>query len=686
MSKSTLYKGDILIVDDQLMNLKVLITMLTEQGYRVRSADSGPMALEIVRKFPPDLILLDIKMPDMDGYKVCEHLKANEQTRDIPIIFVTILDETEDKVKAFAAGGVDYVTKPFRIQEVLARVETHLTLRAVQKQLEEKNARLEQEIVERALVEEALRESEERYRVVVEDMPVLICRFLPDGTLSFVNEAYCEYFDKKREDLIGRNFFQFISAKDRERVKEFYGSLCPEKSVITYEHQVVAPDGTMRWQRWTDRAIFDERETLVEYQSIGEDITERKRAEEALRESEKQLRQQEQLAAIGRLAGGIAHDFNNLMATIILCAQMSLARRDLPAKAAEAFDTILDESRRAAKLVQQILDFSRRSVIEARPLDLVPFAKETISVLRRTLPEDIRITLDTPDAGREVSPAPLTVKVDPTRIQQALINLALNARDAMPEGGELRIGLERLEVAPGESLPWSGGTEEIAGRQPPVASQAWVCLTVADTGVGMTGRIQTHLFEPFFTTKPVGEGTGLGLAQVYGIVKQHDGYIRVETAEGEGTTFRIYLPAYEEEVETEKKKRGKLFALPPGKGETILLVEDAERLRKAMQEILESLGYRALTATNGQDALEIFQSAEEINLVITDLVMPKMGGKQLLRTLRKESPGLKALAITGYVMEADLQELEKAGFLGVVHKPFDAERLAKMLRYALDAD
>jgi CheY-like chemotaxis protein len=534
MSESTLNKGIILIVDDQVTNLKLLTTMLTGRGYRVRSASNGPMAIEMTREFLPALILLDIKMPGMDGYQVCEYLKANERTRDIPIIFATVLDETEDKVKAFAAGAVDYVTKPLRMREVLARVETHLTLRAVQKQLEEKNAQLEREIAERA------------------------------------------------------------------------------------------------------------------------------QAEEALGESEKQLRQQEQLAAIGRLVGGIAHDFNNLMSTIILCAQMSLTRRDLPAQATEAFETILDESRRAAKLVRQIQGFGHSSMIEMHPLDIVPVVKETIGVLQRTFPENIRITLDAPGS------APLIVEADPARIQQALINLALNARDAMPEGGELHLELFRTSVQPGEE---------------------WVCLTVTDTGAGMTEETEAHLFEPFFTTKPAGEGTGLGLAQVYGIVKQHNGHIRVETELGEGTVFHIYLPAHEEEVaEPEEKQTEKPLAPTPGREETILLVEDAERLRKAMQEILESLGYRVLTAANGQDALEIFRSTEGLNLVIADLVMPTMGGKQLIQALKKASPGLKALAITGYMMETNLQELKQVGFLDVVPKPFDAERLAKTIRRILDAD
>ncbi len=226
----------------------------------------------------------------------------------------------------------------------------------------------------------------------------------------------------------------------------------------------------------------------------------------------------------------------------------------------------------------------------------------------------------------------------------------------------------------------------------------WVCLTVSDTGTGMTEEAQAHLFEPFFTTKEVGKGTGLGLAQVYGIVKQHEGHIDMETVAEEGTTFRIYLPACIEEKEIEKIKAEEPSVIPQGKGETVLVVEDEARLRKAVEEILESLGYEVLTAANGQEALEVYRKAEVcpergrsvrsrmVDLVLADLVMPEMGGRQLIRELKRENSDLKALAITGYVMDVDLQGVKEAGFLGVVSKPFDVERLAKMIRRALDAE
>ena len=393
------------------------------------------------------------------------------------------------------------------------------------------------------------------------------------------------------------------------------------------------------------------------------------------REVQQRVQQQERLAAVGQLAGGIAHDFNNLLTTIMLYAQVPLgkSKRDLHPDLKRAFETILDESRQAAKLVQQILDFSRRSPIRTQPVNLKPFVKEAIRILERTIPESIRLRFG---AG----PEEYVVNADPTRVQQVLMNLVLNARDAMPEGGDLRIDLSRVTVEPGDEPPVA---EMIPGE--------WICLAVSDTGTGIPPDVLAHIFEPFFTTKPAGRGTGLGLAQVYGIVAQHEGHINVETEVGKGTIFRVYLPAYQSEAEESPLEEAVLVASREA-GETILLVEDQQRIREIGQRVLESLGYRVLTAANGREALEIHQAMEgarpeqsrRIDLVITDVVMPEMGGKQLMRELRKANPDLKALAITGYLMQEDLEALKEVGFLDVIHKPLDTETLAKAVRRALD--
>jgi len=387
------------------------------------------------------------------------------------------------------------------------------------------------------------------------------------------------------------------------------------------------------------------------------------------REIQEQLRQHERLAAVGRLAGGIAHDFNNLLASIILCAQMPLRGCDLTPATEDALQTILQESYRAADLIQQILDFSRSAMMETEPLDLVALVRETMMLLRRTIPEDIRLTM-------EMTPHPCTIQADATRIHQVLMNLALNAKDAMPEGGELRIQVEPITIAPEDEA----GSASHAGL-PDMPRGAWARLTVSDTGTGMSERALDHLFEPFFTTKQEGQGTGLGLPQVYGIIKQHQGFIDVQTAEDEGTTFTIFLPLV---APPQAEGASEEEAAPPqGRGETVLVVEDAERLRAAIQAGLEAFSYRVLTAANGREALEVL-SQHHVDLVLTDVVMPHMGGEALLHNLRARDAQLKVVAVTGHVMDTDVEELRAAGFSDALPKPFSIDRLNQVVRDVLD--
>ncbi len=550
-------KGKILIVDDQPENLHLLTIVLKNAGYSVRQLRSGKMVRDSIRSAPPDLILLDIMMPEIDGYEVCQQLKADSHTYDIPVIFISALDRTVNKVKAFAVGGVDYVSKPFHDKEVLARVKAHLTVRKAQKELEEKNTALVHEIAARKQAEEALQKS---------------------------------------------------------------------------NHHLEA--------------------TLAK-----------------LRDTQEQMIRQERLAAVGQLAAGIAHDFRTRLSSTILYAQMASRQPALAPKLARNLETIINESKKAADLVQRILDFSSRSTLRIQLLDLYSFVQIVMDILVRTLPGNIRLSLEVEPGQKS---AAFTVQADSGRIQQVLTNLAANARDAMPHGGELRFELSRIEVA--------------VDDPPPLANMgpgAWVCLAISDTGTGMTEEVRAHLFEPFFTTKEVDKGTGLGLAQVYGIVSQHEGYIDAETKLGQGTTFRIYLPAYEEKVQESKAEEPS--ALPQGQGETILLVENNEALRKAGQGILESLGYRVLVAANGHEALAVYEATGEIDLVIIDITMPEMDGKELVQEMRRSNPNLKALGITSYAVEKVAEELSEAGFLNLIRKPFGVETLARATHHALSA-
>jgi len=306
-------------------------------------------------------------------------------------------------------------------------------------------------------------------------------------------------------------------------------------------------------------------------------------------------------------------------------------------------------------------------------LDLTPFLKELINLLERTLPENIELEL-------EYGHDEYTVNADPTRIQQAVMNLVVNARDAMPEGGELCMGLERIRVGPGEPPPL-----------PEMEPGEWVQVTVSDTGAGILPDVLPHIFDPFFTTKAPGQGTGLGLAQVYGIVKQHEGYIDVKSPSimlrtgevGHGTTFTLYLPALQVPgVEPLELEAGTLVR---GHGETILVVEDELAAREAIASALQSLGYQVMVAGNGQEALAIFkQHGDEIALVLSDLVMPEMDGTELIHALKQENPTVKVIATTGYPQKTEGRDLLVQGIVDRLQKPLSMEQLAEAVQRALE--
>jgi PAS domain S-box-containing protein len=382
------------------------------------------------------------------------------------------------------------------------------------------------------------------------------------------------------------------------------------------------------------------------------------------REIQERAQRQERLAAVGHLAAGIAHDFNNIMAVIILYAQLLLRRVEMPADAQEKMHTIERQAQRATELIQQILDFSRQSVMERQPLDLVPFMKELIKLLERTLPEHIQLELDCAEDA-------CLIQADPARIQQTIMNLAVNARDAMPEGGPLQISLDRERTDRTKQL--------LTAERPP---GEWIQIRVADSGSGIAPDVLAHIFEPFFTTKEVGQGTGLGLAQVYGIVKQHEGYLDVQTEVAEGTTFTLSFPALEIGEQALVRLDGAELAL--GRGQLILVVEDHLPTRQALVSSLAFLNYEVVEASNGREALAILSSkVHDIALVLSDVVMPQMGGVALLHAMRQQKLGLPIVLLTGHPLTQEMENLQVLGLSGWLSKPPDLVNLSRLLAQAL---
>lgn len=397
------------------------------------------------------------------------------------------------------------------------------------------------------------------------------------------------------------------------------------------------------------------------------DITGRKEAEEERQRLEAQLHQSQKIEAIGHLAGGVAHDFNNLLTVILGYSQTLLARMPADDPHRAALVSIRDAGERAAALTRQLLAFSRKQILAPRIVNLNDVVANIEKMLRRLIGEDITL-------ATVFAPAIRQVKVDPGQMEQVIINLALNARDAMPQGGRLTIETQaRLLDEP--------YCRSHAGLKP----GHYILLSLTDTGCGMAPEIKARIFEPFFTTKDQGKGTGLGLAMVFGIIKQSEGYVDVYSEAGVGSTFRIYLPAVEAATAPQAAEEDEEKSITPGGHETILLVEDEAEVRGIAKLTLETQGYRVLEAENGRKGLAVAESAGvPIDLLITDVVMPEMNGRLLAEALQADHPGLKVLFMSGYTDDAIIRHgiLEaKSAFL---NKPFLPHSLAKKVREVLD--
>ena len=394
-------------------------------------------------------------------------------------------------------------------------------------------------------------------------------------------------------------------------------------------------------------------------------ITVREVTEE--REIQVRIQMQNQLATVGQLASGIAHDFNNIMAAIMVYADLLQKDLALSPTGRERLAIIQKQVNRATSLIRQILDFSRRSVMEQIDMDLLPFTKELDKLLERVLPETIHLELSYTDEE-------FWVKADPTRLQQVFMNLAVNARDAMPAGGSLVFLLDRIRLHSSETPPF-----------PSMLPGEWLRIRVRDTGEGIPQDVIPHIFEPFFTTKPVGEGTGLGLAQAYGIVKQHDGFIDVQSQLGEGTEFTIFLPVLD--IAEQKVVLDEYPAGIEGEGETILIVEDDQVTLGALQDLLLSQNYDVLMAKNGIEALGIFEhSSDSIDLVVCDVVMPEMGGVAFFTALTARYPHVKMLFITGHPLQDENQALLERGSVHWMQKPFSVPDFRKAVQDLLEED
>lgn len=523
----------------------------------------------------------------------------------------------------------------------------------------EKLVIVNRDITERKRAAEALERSESSFRSVVEDAPYGIYRASIDGNLILVNPALQKILGyDSREDLLQANLGTHIYRRSAEHQK-FIQAVLQEQYFKDVELDWKRKDGAPITVRCSGWPVKDEAGAVTYLEVFAEDVTER-------RVLERQLRMAQKMEAVGRLSGGIAHDFNNLLGVIIGYSQLLKRSLGSANPLFEHAEEIEKASQRAVSLTRQLLAFSRQQVLEPVIVNLNTLVSDMEKMLPRLIGEDLALELN---LDPELSP----VKADLGQVEQVIMNLAVNARDAMPNGGKLTIQTANVEL------------DVAYTRQHPGSRVGpYVMLAVRDTGTGIDPEIQSQIFEPFFTTKERDKGTGLGLATVYGVVKQSGGYIAVDSEKGKGACFSVYLPRVGQAVSAGETRTGQPASIRGS--ETVLLVEDAEALRKLANTFLRDSGYRVLTAADGMEALEVARShSGPIHLLLTDVVMPGINGRVLGERLAPLQPGMKVLYMSGYTDSfiAGHGVLEAGTHL--LHKPFTQETLARKVREVLDS-
>lgn len=515
------------------------------------------------------------------------------------------------------------------------------------------------DITEQKKAEEAIQQEKDMAQRYLDIAGVMLVALGTDGTVTLINKKGCQILGCEEEKIIGKNWFDnFIPKAMRREIQDVFDELMQGTSSVRQynENLVLTKKGTERMVAWHNTLLTNDKGDIIGTLSSGEDITENRRLEEQLFQSQK-------MEAIGRLAGGIAHDFNNALTAIMGYSDIIAKDAEVKDKHRSYIDEIKKSAERAATLTQQLLAFSRKQIMQPKVLNLNTMLKNTKNMLQRMIGEDITFRLQT------ATPIDM-IKVDPGKIEQVVINLAVNARDAMPNGGILEVETKNIFLD-------HAFCEMHKGADP----GNYVLLSVHDTGKGIDNETMKHIFEPFFTTKEIGKGTGLGLATVYGIVRQSGGYIDVQSQEGSGTTVAIYLPRVDKVPETVEKHESKVAE---GKNETILFVEDDDMVRNMVAAVLEQYGYNVIKAENGSVAMKRCEQEDKIHLMITDVVMPGTSGPDLVRQIITTQPEMKVLYISGYTDDAIVHHGVLDENTPFLQKPFTPQKLALKVQELLE--
>jgi PAS domain S-box-containing protein len=616
--------GEWLLIADDNADLRDYLARLLGGRWAVTTVADGRAALAAINTRLPSLVLSDVMMPELDGFGLLAALRGDPRTREVPVILLSARAGEEARIEGLEAGADDYLVKPFSAREVVARVEAVLALARMRRAAA---------AAERALRAEAEARAQE-FLSLAENLPDMVARFDRELRHVFVNGVITRMTGRPLEHFIGRR------VSDGEGPPELIARWCAVLERVFAKGEADELDFELEFPQPYGRRIFNarfipERDSagrVATVVTISRDIT-------VQRQTEDRLRQAAKMEAIGRLAGGIAHDFNNQLHGVSGFAGFIAREPGLPPRARHDLEEIQRAAERMAGLTRQLLAFSRQQVLKTETVDLNAAVTEARSLLQRPIGSSIEMTVD-------LTPERIWVRADRSQLLQVLLNLTINARDAMPEGGALTIRTGRRAV----TAAHAGAAEAAAPALEPLASGEYVVLSVADTGTGIDPAHLPHIFEPFFTTKEVGKGTGLGLATVHGIVTQSGGQITAESTPGRGTTFTVLMPIAGPQDQAPDEPESALHRGP--RRARVMVVDDEDVVRKTVARTLELDGYEVVQAENGRDALERLAQLGPVDLVLSDVVMPQLGGRGLAARLAAEYPAVAVIWMSGYPRDA----------------------------------